>query len=97
MSDVYFVKLDAQNVVLKSVVYPNTTTDAIKNPPADMINITDQMKDKDPESFAKKIAKVTSKPNKVLYFINGEFHVIDKYSFNDAVKLEKLLENDNTN
>jgi hypothetical protein len=94
MGNVYYIKLDAQNMVVKSIVYPNTTSDAIEHPPADMIDVTEQMKDKDPKSFSRKITKITSKPNKMLYFINGEFHVIDRYSFNDAMKLEKLLEND---
>jgi hypothetical protein len=94
MSDVFFVKLNAQNRVIKSKVYPNTTVDAIKSPPPDMINITDQIKNK--ESFAKKLEKVVNKPNKDLYFINGKFHVVDRYSFDDAVKLEKLLEDDST-
>jgi hypothetical protein len=97
MGNVYYVKLNEQNIVVKSRVYPNTTADAIKHPPTDMIDVTDQMSDAEKASFSKKIQKIVSKPNKFLYFINGEFHVIDKYSFNDAMKLENLLEDANAN
>jgi hypothetical protein len=92
MSNVYFVKLNAQNRVVRSKVYPNTTSDAVKFPPPDMVDITDQLKSE--VSFSKMVAKVLNNPHKEIYFINGEFHIVDRYSFNDAIKLEKLLEND---
>jgi hypothetical protein len=95
MSNVYYVKLNAQNRVLKSKVYPNTTSDAVKFPPSDMIDITDQVKDG--VSLSKVAAKVVNNVNKDMYFINGEFIIIDRYSFNDAIKLEKLLESGNAN
>jgi hypothetical protein len=94
MGNVYYVKLNAQNRVLKSKIYPNTTSDAIKFHPSDMIDITDQIKDG--VSLSKITAKVINNPHKDIYFINGEFHIIDRYSFNDAIQLEKLLENTNS-
>jgi hypothetical protein len=89
MNNVYYVKLGVQNRVLKSRVYPNATSDAIQAPPPDMIDITDQIKNE--ESFAKMSAKVLEKPHKDLYFINGKFYAIDRYSLEDSIKLEKLL------